>query len=105
MLAQVVLIMITPRATGDAVVKEERREGDRKGTARRAGCSFPIATYDLWTLFWFAAVTPTIAYGGRIGAAQARGFLSSAGNGDHALLVEMGICRLICRQKSAKLIN
>ena len=40
MLAQVVLIMITPRATGDAVVKEERREGDRKGTARRAGGLF-----------------------------------------------------------------
>ena len=87
------LIMITPRATGDAVVKEERRKGGREiGRGRRggrAGCSFPIATYDLWTLFWFAAVTPTIAYGGRIGAAQARGFLSSAGNGDHALLARI----------------
>ena len=67
-LAQVVLIMITPTATEGG--RQENTAGGRKETAAAAaaaGCSFPIAIYDLWTLFWFAAETPTIAHG-RIGA-------------------------------------
>ena len=47
-----VLIMITPKATGE---REDVGGGRR---ARGAGSPFPIAIDDLWSLFWFAAETP-----------------------------------------------
>ena len=86
-LAQVVLIMITPTATEGG--RQVNTAGGRKETAAAAaaaGCSFPIAIYDLWTLFWFAAEMPAIARGrGRIGA----GAWVSSTETDHALLARI----------------
>ena len=62
---------------GDAAdVRKAGRKNGREGIGAAADSSFPIAIYDLWTLFGFAAeTTPTIALSDA--AAQAHSRVSS----------------------------